>query len=323
MTVVVGDADQAARQPPLQPVADGDVGGVRSAESHRQPEALGAADRDVRAPGAGRLEQAEGERIGGGDRHAAGLPQPFRQIAVVVDAAVGGRLLDQGREHAFRVELPVVTDLDLDAKRLGAGADHFDRLRVAVLRHEEPALASLLGPAQGHRFGRGGGLVEQGGVRDLEAGEAGDHRLEVEQGLQPALGDLRLIRRVGRVPAGVFQDVALDDRRRDAAVVAHADEAAQHLVAAGDLVEFDERRGFGSRGRQFEAAVVSFAADRGRHGVVDQARERGLAERPEHLLDLGGPGSDVSVGEGQGAACGGFGPFHGSLCHSLLKSQAT
>ena len=323
VTVVVGDADQAARQPPLQPVADGDVGSVRSAESHRQSEALGAADRDIGSPGAGSFEQTEGERIGGGDRHAAGLPQPFRQIAVVVDAAVGGRLLNQSREHALRVELAVVADLDLDAERLGAGADDFDRLRVAVLRHEETAPASLLGPAQGHRLGGGRGLIEQRGVRHLEAGEACDHRLEVEQGLQPALGDLRLIRRVGRVPAGVFQDVALDDRGRDAAVVAHADEAAQHLVAAGDLVEFDERRGFGSRGRQFEAAVVSFAADRGRHGVVDQARERGLSEGLEHLLDLGGPGSDVPVGEGQGAACGGFGPCHGSSCHSLLKSQAT
>src|SRR5690606_41717883 len=46
-------------------------------------------------------------------------------------------------------------------------------------------------------------------------GEVADHGLEVEQGFEPALADLRLIRRVRRVPGRVLQDVALDHRRQD------------------------------------------------------------------------------------------------------------
>ena len=65
-----------------------------------------------------------------------------------------------------------------------------------------------------HRLGRGGRLVQQRGVGDLHAGQFADHRLEVQQRLQPALRDLRLVRRVGGVPAGVLQHVAQDHRRR-------------------------------------------------------------------------------------------------------------
>ena len=59
-----------------------------------------------------------------------------------------------------------------------------------------------------------------------------DHRLEVQQRLQPPLRDLRLVGRVLRVPARVLQDVALDHRRRDAVRVAHADERLPDLVLA-------------------------------------------------------------------------------------------
>src|SRR6266545_548023 len=47
--------------------------------------------------------------------------------------------------------------------------------------------------------------------------------LEVDERLEPALRDLGLIRRVLRVPARILEDVALDDPRGDAVVVAHAD----------------------------------------------------------------------------------------------------
>ena len=67
--------------------------------------------------------------------------------------------------------------------------------------------------AHQHRLGRRGAFVEHRGVGDLEPGQVADHRLEVEEGLQPALGDLGLVGRVGRVPARVLEDGPLDDRR--------------------------------------------------------------------------------------------------------------
>jgi hypothetical protein len=93
--------------------------------------------------------------------------------------------------------------IDRPAERLGAGLDQLDRLRMAGGVDEE-GLGLRLGDALGHRhaFGGSGRFVEQRGVGDVEAGEVADHRLVVQQRLEAALGDLRLVGRVGRVPGG-------------------------------------------------------------------------------------------------------------------------
>eukprot|EP00967_Tisochrysis_lutea_P114464 scaffold182415_cov31-Tisochrysis_lutea.AAC.1 len=49
----------------------------------------------------------------------------------------------------------------------------------------------------------------------------------------PALGNLCLVGRVLGVPPGIFQHVALDDRWKERAVVAHANEVLVHFVFAG------------------------------------------------------------------------------------------
>jgi len=51
-----------------------------------------------------------------------------------------------------------------------------------------------------------------------------DHLLEVQQRFESPLRDFRLVRRVSGVPARVFENVSLNDRRRDAVVVASPDE---------------------------------------------------------------------------------------------------
>ncbi len=43
------------------------------------------------------------------------------------------------------------------------------------------------------------------------AGEVTDQGLKIEQGFQTALGNFCLIGRVGGVPRGVFQNIALDN----------------------------------------------------------------------------------------------------------------
>ena len=84
---------------------------------------------------------------------------------------------------------------------------------------------------QRHRLGRRGALVEQRGVGGRQPGQVADHGLEVEQRLEPALGDLRLVRRVGGVPGRVLQHVAPDHRRGDGAVVAEPDHRLGRAVA--------------------------------------------------------------------------------------------
>lgn len=110
--------------------------------------------------------------------------------------------------------------------------------------------------AERHRLGGGSGLVEHRGVGDVESGQVADHRLEVEERFEAALRNFGLVRRVLRIPAGVFEDVALDDRRRDAVVVAEAEVGFEHLVLAGDGLELAQRIELG-QGRGMSSGAVS------------------------------------------------------------------
>ena len=137
--------------------------------------------------------------------------------------------------------------------------------------------------AKRHRFGGGGGFVEQRGVGDIERGQVGDHRLEIEQRLEPALRDLGLIGRVGGVPAGIFQNVALDHRRHDAIGITRADEAARDFVLARNLAQFRERFLLRFAGREIERLVQ---ADVFRDGRIDQIVEVLEADRRRALRDF-------------------------------------
>jgi len=191
---------------------------------------------------------------------------------------------------------------DLDPERAGAGLDDGDGLRVAgVGDQEHAALAGGEVPAHAHRLGGGGRLVEQRGVGQRQAGQVGDHRLVVDQRLEPALADLGLIRRVLRVPARVLEDIALDHRRGDAGVIAHADQRAQHLVAADhrakrglDLVF----AGLAPRDHLGAEAQRLLDADRHRHGAVDQRVDRVDPERGQHRRGLVRARTDVAMNEG-------------------------
>ena len=142
-----------------------------------------------------------------------------------------GYLRDHGEAVVVLQQRRRDADQHLQAERLGARADHLDRLRMAVAGHDDGvALALDAALGQRHRLGRRRGFVEHRGVGDGHAREVAHHGLEVDQGFHAALRDLRLVRRVGRVPGRVLEDVALDDAGRERAVVALADEALADLV---------------------------------------------------------------------------------------------
>ena len=82
---------------------------------------------------------------------------------------------------------------------------------------------------QRHGFGGGGGFIEQGGARQIHAGEIQGELLEVEQGFETAPGPAGLIGGVGGVPARVSSTLQ-GMTGHMGVVVAHAD------VALGDLV---------------------------------------------------------------------------------------
>lgn len=292
-----GNADEAAGHRAFDGILDRHVGCVRAAVADRDTEALRGADGDIGAHFAGRFQQRQRQDIGGDHGDGAGLVQARDQAGEIMHVTVRAGILEDCAEDVDRIEIGEgIADDDVPAERLGAGADEGDGLRMAVgIDEEGPGVR--LGDALGdrHAFGGSGCLVEQRGVGDIEAGEVADHRLVVQERFQAALADLRLIRRIGGVPGGVFQDVALDDRRRDRAVVTLADQRDQHLVLVGGLAQLVERLALGHRGAPDERLLL---ADRGRQRRVDQAIEAIIADHLQHVGHLGRRGADMTaIGE--------------------------
>ena len=297
------DAHEAAGQLPAQVLADGHVGGVRPAEEHRHAEPLRGADRHVGAQLARGLEQRQRQNVGG---------HGYRRLSGVGGLDHGGEVADfSGRAGILQqdaegpVEGPVEgtaevrlrgerSDAKVDAERQRAGAQHVQGLREAVRVGEEDVARLRPGNPAGerHRLRGGAGLVEQGGVGDRQPGQVGDHRLEVEQRLEAALRDLRLVRRVGRVPGGVLQQVAPDHRRRDRAVVALPDHGHPDGVAGGDPPQLREGLLLGPRGGQRRQRRGRPGSRRERGG--GQVVKGGVAERGEHGLLVVGRRADVT-----------------------------
>lgn len=164
---------------------------------------------------------------------------------------------------------------------------------MAVLVGKEGvALVACHPLGQGHGFGGSGGFIEQRGIGQRQAGEVDDHLLEVQQRLQPALGNFGLVGRVGGVPARVFQHVAQDDRGGDGAVVAHADEAGPDLVLFGVTGELGQGGLLVQCRWEVEGAIE---ADVWRNGLLDQLVAAGDTQRVEHGLLLCGIGAQVAT----------------------------
>ena len=234
----------------------------------------------------------EREKIGRSDHEHAACAKLRRERAIVAHVAVGARVLQEHRER-IRVGARVRgADVDGDAERRGARAHDVDRLREDIVGDEEPAARRIpRAQRERHRFRGGRAFVEHRRVRDVHAGEIAHHRLEVDERLQTALRDLGLVRRVGRVPGRVLEDIAQDDARRVRAVVALADERLRNPVARGDRLELGERSRLRHRTRERDGRGF---ADRRRHDRVHQRAARRVAERREHRGLVVGRGSDVA-----------------------------
>ncbi len=298
---VHGDADEAAGQGAGVLVLDGHVTGVRSAEAHRDAEALGGADGDVRAERTRGGEQGQREQVRGDGDDGAELVRLVDDRLDVPDGTGGARVLDQDTVDAALGDLGrdaggQVGDDDLDADRLGAGLDDGDGLRQRVDVHQEDVALGLAHAAgQGHGLGGRSALVEQRGARGRQPGQLGDDRLEVQERFEAALGDLRLVGRVRRVPGRVLHDVAEDHRRREGPVVAETDHRREDLVAVGERAQLGQHLGLGARLGQVERlSGLDHIRDRGSGQFVQGA----VAHLGEHLRLRLGIRADVALFEG-------------------------
>ena len=161
------------------------------------------------------------QRVGGdGGERARGVKAGDR-VGEVAAGAVGARILEERAEDR-RGSRSAKVSPTTTVQPSGAARVRITSMVCAAVAVDEEGGGLRAGGAlaEGHRLGGGGGLVEQRGIGDVERGEVGDHRLIVEERLEPALADLGLVGGVGGVPGGVLEDVALDDRRGNRAVIA-------------------------------------------------------------------------------------------------------
>ena len=146
------------------------------------------------SPGGASKRQCE--QIGGDDDQRAVRMRGLDERAVVAHVAVGPRILQQDAERAGTrrqsVAGPATTSMPSGAR---ARAHDVERLREDVVGDEEaPAGRRADAQAKRHRLGGGRRFVEHRRVRDRHAGQVADHRLEIDQRLEPALRDLGLVR---------------------------------------------------------------------------------------------------------------------------------
>ena len=290
------DADDAPRHGPLVGVAGGEEGRMGPAVAHGHAKALGGAEYHIGTQLAGRRQQHQAQRV---RRHAG---QPLLRLHLgdqrreVADLTPGGGVLEHRAEDLLLGQHIDRIHQQFEAEGLGAGADHRDGLRVTVLIDKEPvALALGHPPRQGHGFRGGGSLVEQRRVGQLHAGQIQGHLLEIEQRLQSALGDFRLVGRIGGIPAGIFQHVAQDHRRCDGVVVTHADAGGEDLVAAGQSFQVGQHLGLATRLIQRQRPVHGDALGQ---GLCDQLRQRRHPQSLEHALLFRRIRTDMAADEG-------------------------
>ncbi len=278
------DAHQAAGHVALEGIAGGEVGRMRATKAQGHAEALGTADGHVGAEFPGRGQQGQGQQVGGHGYQGVGSVETLGQLAVVEQVTVACRVLQQGAEERADVgQLALIAHHHVDPQGLGTGAQHIEGLWVAMLRGEEGVAALVLAQAlaEGHGFGGGGAFVQQRGVGDRQAAQVADQGLEIQQGFQATLGDFRLVRGVGGVPGGVFQEVAQNRRRRMAVVVALADIGLEQLVPGGDGLDRGQGLGFAQALAQLQYAgaldaLGNHAGAQGFQGVEAEAIEHGL-----------------------------------------------
>ena len=285
-------ADDAAGEAALESLGDGEETCVRTAEAHRQTEALVAAKGAVGTHLAGSLEQGQGHQVGGHTHEDAQLVSLGDELGVVRHLAKLVGILDHGAEEGV-VELYLggLADNNLYAARSGVGAHHVEGLREDAVVDENLAdvilllLAAAAVVEHNHTFAAGGSLVEQRCVGQRHSGHIAHHRLVGHQSLEAALADLGLIRSISCVPAGVLKHVALDDGRRDGAVVAHTDVRFEHLVLLGQSAAAVQELKFvdavGNGHRLVEAYGLG-------HSLVDKFLHRGDADGFKHFFFVSG-----------------------------------
>ena len=185
---VLRHADQPARQQTLPRLARGEKRRVRPAVSQRHAKPLRTPQRHVGPELARRTQQRQRQQIRRHRQQRAGGVRLLGERLVIKDRAVRRRVLNQSAENRLvELETPVVPHDHFHTQRQRPRPHHFNRLRMAQLRHKKSAPSGPGVLAEVHRFGGGGRLIQKRGVGHGQPGQIARHRLEIEQRLQAPL----------------------------------------------------------------------------------------------------------------------------------------
>ena len=208
----------------------------------------------------------------------------LHELRIIVNCAVGRGILHERAENSVvEFELREVIDLHFDAERFRARANDFDRFRMTIVRDEKDFPIRNRGVTERHCLGRARRFVEHRRVRDFELRQINDHLLEVDQRFEASLRELSLIRRVSGVPTRIFQNVPLNDGRRDAIRVTGANKTFVDFVLLGNRAELSQRVVFRFRFRQIQFMIET---DIFRNGRVDQGTEIFKPDLAQHVRGL-------------------------------------
>ena len=169
---VYGDADEATGHEALVVFPGGHEGRVRAAISHGHAKTLAAAHDHIRAKLSGRAQQRQRQQVGGDHDEGVVRVRLGAKIGVIEYVPVAGGVLDERAEGGLgEIVRLVVADDHLNVQGDGAGLHDGDGLWVAAVGNEEDVgggFAWAGAQAEGHRFGGGGGFVQQGGIGDFQ-----------------------------------------------------------------------------------------------------------------------------------------------------------
>ena len=266
---------------------------MRTSETGRDAKSLGRTDNDIRPQRSRRRDQRERQQVGGDDGEGTGFVRAGDKTFQVADRSVGGRVLKEGAENRFfgtGLRRPAENP---DAQRFRPRANQGNRLGMAMVGHKK-RIATLDVMAQAHGFRRGGRLVEQGRVGYFHPGEVAHHRLEIQQRFQAALRDLGLIRRVGGIPARIFQNISADDGRRECPVITRTDIGLCDHVSVHQGSQIGERLFLRTRGRQRKLAVKP---DVRGNGFADEVVNGSASDHAEHRIDFRARRADMAGGK--------------------------
>jgi hypothetical protein len=287
---VLAHTDDAARDDALEIVLTRKEGRMWPAIAHRHSETLAVAQYHICTPRTGALQQHKAHDVG-----SHGYERPygmylFGEGGKAFHLSVLGRILQHGTVKLLGdVHLFMVAYHQFDAQRTAAGDEQVDGLRKAIGRDEELADACLLlGARTGivkhdHRLRSGSGLIEQRCVGDLQPREVADHRLEIEQRLQAALGYLGLIGRIGGVPSRILEHIAFHHVGNDAVVVSEPDIRAVELVLGTHLTDMGSKFGLGHGLWQVE---VLLQADGRGNRLGNQFLDAGHPDGGKHTINV-------------------------------------